>query len=705
MSLVALDPTLQMIVSPSGLDAVLVLIPVRNEAETIGDVLKVLQTQGLKRIRVVDNGSTDASAAIAQSHGAEVIREPRPGYGQACWSGLQNLPNGVHWILFCDGDGSDDLSELPKFWQYREQADLILGDRRATATGRKTLSPVQNFGNALATTLIRWGWGHRYHDLGPLRLIRRDALDAMQMGDRGFGWTVEMQVRAVEQGLRIQEFPVQYRPRQGGHSKISGTISGCFQAGVIILSTLAYLYFQRSNPSQKPTSDTLKIPRETSLSLASSASIRVHLRSGFLHPHPILPSTLLILGTTAMAQFGHSDQVPQLWWSVAVMGAGFVWSWRWQSLSPLWFWGVAIATRLLLLPMEPNSDIFRYMWEGLIQNAGFSPYHLPPSAEILEPLRPGWWFRINHADVSAIYPPITQLGFRLLAWLSPSVLLFKLSFVAADLAVCKLLCDRFQPHRALLYAWNPLILYSFAGTGHYDSWFLLPLVLAWFAAESLSPTAQAFSRSALGIGISAGLKWISLPLLGFLAVFPLRKGKWKLALGIPFVGILPFVLSALPYCDSAACPLVPVSSGFVSSDRSAEWVPYLLAQVAPQLATHNILYGLLLGIVLLGLMARSNTFLGYAESYFFALLVLSPIIHIWYFTWLVPFAVATQNLGTRLVSFSAFVYLVLFYRQSLGDFSWALTPAERTLLWLPFLLGWMWTRLHQPSTPHPSTSR
>lgn len=683
MSLVTLNPNLSMPFSSYDLDDVLVLIPVRNEAETIGDVLQSLKAQGLQHMRVVDNGSTDGSGAIAQTHGAEVIREPRLGYGQACWSGLQNLPKGVNWILFCDGDGSDDLSELPKFWAHREQADLILGDRRATAAGRATLTPVQNFGNALATLLIRWGWGYRYHDLGPLRLIRRAALEAMPMGDRGFGWTVEMQVRAIEQGLRIEELPVQYRPRQGGRSKISGTISGCFQAGIIILSTLAYLYVQKMNH------------RGTE---GHGEKVATQFPD---QPYPILPAVLVLVGAAVMAHSGHSEQVPQLWGSVVVMGLGFVWSWRWRSLSPLWFWGVAIAARLLLLPMEPNSDIFRYLWEGLIQNAGFSPYHLPPSAEILEPLRTEWWSRINHADVSAIYPPLTQLGFRVLAWISPSVLLFKLAFVAADLAVCKVLCDRFQPHRAVFYAWNPLILYSFAGTGHYDSWFLLPLVLAWFATESLQPTAQAFSRSALGIGISAALKWMSLPLLGFLAAFSLRKGRWQLALGVSLVGILPFVLSALPYCDSVACPLVPVSSGFVSGDRSADFVPYLLAQVAPQLAAHNLVYATLLGIVLLGLMARAKTFLGYAESYFFALLVLSPVIHIWYFTWLIPFAVATQNLGTRLVSFSAFVYLALLYRQSLGDFGWVLTPLERSLLWLPLVLGWGWTQFRAATRTQP----
>ncbi|MEB3358731.1 MAG: glycosyltransferase family 2 protein [Synechococcales bacterium] len=224
---------------------ILVLIPVRNEAGAIATVIRSLRSYGLSRIRVIDNGSTDRSAQIAKESGAEVVWEPLMGYGRACWCGLQNLPPDVDWILFCDGDGSDDLSALPDFLAQMDHADFILGNRRATAAGRAALTPVQNLGNWLASTLIHLGWGYAYHDLGPLRLVRRQALEAMEMGDRGFGWTVEMQVRAVELGLRIVELPVGYRPRLAGQSKISGTLRGSLRAGQVILSTLGRLYWRR----------------------------------------------------------------------------------------------------------------------------------------------------------------------------------------------------------------------------------------------------------------------------------------------------------------------------------------------------------------------------------------------------------------------------------------------------------------------------
>jgi glycosyltransferase involved in cell wall biosynthesis len=232
-------------VKPSSLDSILVIIPVLNEEATLAGVIQSLQAQGLTSIRVVDNGSCDRSIDIARVAGAEVLQEPIAGYGRACWRGLQQIPDVVEWILFCDGDGSDTLEALPQFFAKCDRADLILGDRAATAAGRAAMTPVQRFGNQLATTLIWLGWGHQYQDLGPLRLVRRSALERIHMQDRGFGWTVEMQVRAVECGLRICELPVDYRRRQGGRSKISGTLRGSIQAGTIILSTLGRLYIKR----------------------------------------------------------------------------------------------------------------------------------------------------------------------------------------------------------------------------------------------------------------------------------------------------------------------------------------------------------------------------------------------------------------------------------------------------------------------------
>jgi glycosyltransferase involved in cell wall biosynthesis len=689
----------------SPLDCILVIIPVRNEESTIVTVIKSLQTLGLNQIRVVDNGSTDASAAQAQEAGAEVIFEPIPGYGRACWRGLQQLPAEIEWILFCDGDGSDDLSQLPEFLAQRDNFDLIIGARNATAAGRRAMTPVQKFGNRLASLLINWGWGYQYHDLGPLRLIRRSALEKIQMQDRGMGWTVEMQVRAVECNLRICELPVSYRYRQGGKSKISGTVTGSIKAGMVIMGTIASLFLRRQLNQKK-----------TNFSLLLCFS-----------------SLLLMLGSVAILPYGDFRQlgvVSHFWVGISIMSVGFILSWRLNSIPGTWFWGVALLTRLLLLGMYPGDDIWRYLWEGYIQTEGFSPYHFAPDAAELEAYRTLWWSQINHHHVSAIYPPIAQFGFRALAAITPKVILFKSAFVLADLLICGLLVRIVGWQKATFYGWNPLVIYSFAGGGHYDSWFILPLVAAWIVFDNSRQNWRWFA-SALLVGMSMAIKWISLPILGFLAWRAFREANFKLAhrsinqegtfenwskpsdkrtvafclsfdfrgailaLLVLIGGILPLTIAAIPFCHAGECPLIPLSSDFVTHGRSAELFPYLLALVWQGAGDANWYYLFPLGLAVLWLLYQARTFQQFAQDYFFALLIISPIIHAWYFTWCIPFAVVTQNLGVRLVSISSFVYFALWYRKALGITDWYLTLGERMFLWFPFLLGWLWTRFSE----------
>lgn len=429
-----------------------------------------------------------------------------------------------------------------------------------------------------------------------------------------------------------------------------------------------------------------------------------------------LSSGLLVLGAVLMSPNGNVADVPtlhQFWVAAGVMGAGFALSWRLQTIPGIWFWSVAIATRLLLLPMEPGNDVWRYLWEGHIQTLGFSPYHFAPNAPELEPYRTVWWSQINHADVSAIYPPITQLGFRLLATITPNLYLFKIAFVLADLLTCWLLCRRFGTVRSTLYAWNPMVVYSFAGGAHYDSWFILPLVASWLIFDREPSLRRSFDWvwSALWVGISVAVKWVSLPMLGFLVWRshrvpegePLRQLKFWQAFCIAIIGALPVLLAALPFCRSSACPLIPTSSVFVSYGRSAEFIPHFVAKVwQPSLQTNSI-YLFPLALFVLWLMLRARHFQQFAEWYWFGLLCLTPIVHFWYFTWVVPFAVPDQNWGVRLVSLSAFIYFVLPSR--IPD--WRLTEPERLFLWLPFVLGWFWSAWQnsQNSQPLPQESK
>ena len=229
---------------PAAPDNVQVLIPALNEESTVAEVILRLRNQGFESIRVVDNGSTDRTRAVASEVGATVLTEKEQGYGAACLRGCKNLDSGIRWILFCDADGCDDLDTVERMIQRSREYDLILGDRRTSRTSRSALTIPQNLGNGLAVLLIRLGWGYQYRDLGPLRLIRRSAFEGLRLEDRKFGWTVEMQIRALEENLRIRELPTGYTRRKGGHSKISGTVSGTVQAGTKILWTIFRLYFR-----------------------------------------------------------------------------------------------------------------------------------------------------------------------------------------------------------------------------------------------------------------------------------------------------------------------------------------------------------------------------------------------------------------------------------------------------------------------------
>ncbi len=217
---------------------VVVIIPVFNEQESIGRVIAAIP-RWAKQILVVDNGCTDATAERAQQAGATVIREPRRGYGQACLAG-RRAAGAANILVFLDGDFSDYPDQMDKLVRpiAENRADFVLGSRTQGARQAGALLPQQRFGGALACLLIRLCWRHRYTDLGPFRAIRKISLDRLNMDDQNFGWTVQMQIRAVVAALRIEEIPVDYR-RRIGQSKISGTVRGVLGAGIKILYTIA----------------------------------------------------------------------------------------------------------------------------------------------------------------------------------------------------------------------------------------------------------------------------------------------------------------------------------------------------------------------------------------------------------------------------------------------------------------------------------
>ena len=211
--------------------SVSVVIPALNEARSIGPALREVPA-GIDRVIVVDNGSSDDTAAVARANGATVVHEPRTGYGAACQAGIKLAAGDL--VAFMDADYSDYPADLATVIEpvADGRADMVIGTRNSQSRP-SALPPHQRFGNWLVCGVISLLYGVRYTDLGPMRCIRREALSRLQMIDADYGWTVEMQLKAARMGLAVMEVPVRSRKRIG-KSKISGTIRGSLGAAVKI---------------------------------------------------------------------------------------------------------------------------------------------------------------------------------------------------------------------------------------------------------------------------------------------------------------------------------------------------------------------------------------------------------------------------------------------------------------------------------------
>lgn len=222
-----------------------VIIPVFNEEKSIGLVLAEIPKDWVQEVIVCNNGSTDNTAQAAQAAGATVVHQPNKGYGNACLKGMEYiqqkpLSEQPDILVFLDGDYSDYPEELPLVVGpiLNEGIDMVIGSRLSSGKAEKgSLTPQQVFGNWLATFLIRYLYNYHFTDLGPFRAIRWKSLLDLNMVDRNYGWTVEMQIKAAKQKLRCTEVAVRYRKRVGV-SKVSGTIKGTILAGYKILYTI-----------------------------------------------------------------------------------------------------------------------------------------------------------------------------------------------------------------------------------------------------------------------------------------------------------------------------------------------------------------------------------------------------------------------------------------------------------------------------------
>ncbi|MCA9821163.1 MAG: glycosyltransferase family 2 protein [Dehalococcoidia bacterium] len=219
------------------MNAVLIL-PARNEAECIEEVIAEARQHFSGEIIVVDNGSSDDTAERAAAVGARVVREPVPGYGRACMAGVRAAPNADAYV-FMDADGSDCPEDIPELLAALEDgAGLALGVRTGTRVAPGSIAPAARFGNWLSGTLIGMGTGRKLRDLSPLKALTRETLNTIALSEMTYGWTVELLAVAASKEVTIKEVETGYRHRMGGRSKVSGTVPGSIRAGYRILFVL-----------------------------------------------------------------------------------------------------------------------------------------------------------------------------------------------------------------------------------------------------------------------------------------------------------------------------------------------------------------------------------------------------------------------------------------------------------------------------------
>lgn len=215
------------------------VVPALNEEESLPGVLSAVPPEAVAEIVVVDNGSTDGTAAAARKAGARVITENARGYGAACWAGYKAAQGEI--VVFMDGDGSFSPTEIPKLASpiIRGEADLVLGSRTLEPEDARAVPLHARIGNRLVASLV--GLASRFWatDMGPFRAIRRDILERLHMEERTYGWPSEMILKASRLGCRILEVPVSYRPRTGGKSKVSGNVLGSLKASYCMLRVVA----------------------------------------------------------------------------------------------------------------------------------------------------------------------------------------------------------------------------------------------------------------------------------------------------------------------------------------------------------------------------------------------------------------------------------------------------------------------------------
>jgi len=620
---------------------IVVVIPALDEEQAIGEVVRSIP-RVVGEVIVVDNGSRDRTAEVARAAGATVVAEPRRGYGQACLTGIA-AADAADLVVFLDGDRSDEPGQLTEIVApiLDGRADLVIGSRSLgrRAPGAQPWHAV--LGTRLCVGLMNLLTGARATDLGPFRAISAEALRRLEMRDRNYGWTVEMQVKAARAGLRVVEVPVDYRPRVG-KSKVSGTVRGTIGAGTKIIATILH--------------HAGAIPALALAGLVLTACVL----SWALRPPP--PSRI----AWHLASFGLAFAA----YLVALTASRGV-----SRRAFLACLGAALVWRAVLVAAPPllSNDINRYVWEGRVQVHGGNPYRWsdrPESSRWL-PLRDEVYEGLNHKDYTAVYPPLFVLATRAVVRVHDSFTAMKAFLVLCELLtlglLARLLRHRGLPlERLLVLAWSPLALVEIAGSGHNEAFGMLWLALALLALDLDRPLVSA---------LAAGAGFLSKYLPGLVAAAWARRYRpWHVVAAV--AACAPLVLL---YLDEGSRKTMLLSlSKFSEFWRFNET---LFAPLAVLLGSHSaaVRGGALLTLALaLWLGWRRAEPVAAATAVVVASLLLSPNVLPWYALWLLPLLVVRDEPAALVFTGTVSLAYLVYPGWQSGE---------------PWKLGWGWRAL------------
>ncbi len=647
---------------------IVVVIPALDEEEGVAAVVREVPPL-VDEVIVVDNGSRDRTAAAAREAGATVVSEPRRGYGSACLAGIA-AAGGADVIVFLDADRSDYPAQLVDVVRpiLDGRADLVIGSRTLGRSEAGSHPWHAVLGTRACVALMNLLAGSRATDLGPFRAITADALRRLDMRDRTYGWTVEMQVQAARRGLRVVEVPVDYRPRLG-RSKVSGTLRGTVGAGTKIVATILRY----------------ATPRGWLVALAGLV-LTGCVTAWALGP---LPTTRIgpHLGLFGLA---FAAYLVALAASRGLSRRGL-----------LVCLGVALAWRAALVTAPPllSEDVNRYVWEGRIQLHGGNPYAWGdrPESPRWQPLRDEVWAGVGHKGYTAVYPPLFLLASRAVVALYDSVSAMKAFLVACELAtlgaLALVLKRRRQPlERLLVLAWSPLALLEIAGSGHNDAFGMLWMVLALLALEVDRPLLSALAASA---------GFMSKLLPGLVAAAWARRYRVSHVLA----GAVLAAALVLAYLDPEAKKTMLLSLSKYA--RFWRFNETLFAPLAALLGSHTAAVragtSLSLGLALALAWRRAEP-VASATAVVAAFLLLTPNVLPWYALWLLPLLVLRDEPAVLLFTGTvSLAYLVYPGFQS-GE-PWKIGWGWRLLEYGPCALVWAWERLERRRRPRTSADR